>query len=49
MLAQVVTLKELDSYWSLMDLMDAHEALDARDEAEAKAMEEAKRKGVEDQ
>ena len=44
-MAQMVTLKELDSYWSLIDLMEAHEALDARDEAEAKA--DAKIRGME--
>lgn len=32
-LANAATLMELDTYWSVVDMMDAHEALDLQDEA----------------
>jgi hypothetical protein len=34
-LAGMVTLQELDTHWTLCDLMDAHEALDIQSEANA--------------
>lgn len=36
---KVATLKEVNTYYDLVDVLDAHLALDLRDEAEAKAME----------
>ena len=33
-LAKIVTLKEMDTYWKLHDLAEAHEALDLQQEAE---------------
>ncbi len=31
----IVTLQELDTHWTLCDIMDAHEAMDIQEEAEA--------------
>jgi hypothetical protein len=43
-----VSLQELGEYWSLVDMVEAHQALDLRDAVEAaavdKATEQAKRK-----
>ena len=33
-LAQIATLKEIETYWSIDDLADANEALDIKAEAE---------------
>ena len=33
-LAKIVTKKEMDEYWTINDLYDAHEALDIEQEAE---------------
>lgn len=35
--ARIATLHEIDTHWSIDDLADAHEALDIKTEAEAKA------------
>lgn len=35
-----MTLRELERYWTLDDVLDAHAALDALDEAEAKAADQ---------
>ena len=32
---QIVTLEEVERYWTICDLADAHEALDIKNEAEA--------------
>jgi hypothetical protein len=40
---QVTTLKEVETYYDLNDVLDAHEALDLKYEAEARAVEEAQR------
>jgi len=34
-LSKIVTLEELDTYWTLNDVADAHEALDIQSENEA--------------
>ena len=43
MLAKIATLREIEEFWNLCDLMDAHEALDLQlemeQQAHAKAME----------
>ena len=36
---RVATLKEVETYYDLVDVLDAHLALDIRDEAEARAMD----------
>jgi hypothetical protein len=36
----VATLEELESYYDLADVLDAHEALDFKQELEAKSWEE---------
>jgi hypothetical protein len=38
---KIATLHEIESHWSIDDLADAHEALDIRQEAEAKAYRKA--------
>lgn len=43
-LAGVTTLREIQEFWSLKDLMDANEALDVKAEMEDLAMERAKEK-----
>jgi hypothetical protein len=40
---QVATLKEVETYYDLIDVLDAHEALDLKYDAEAQAVEEASR------
>lgn len=40
-LAQIVTLKELDTHWSVVDMLDAHESLDLQEEAERLAIKKA--------
>jgi hypothetical protein len=35
-LERIATLTEIEKYWTLTDLLDAHEALDERYEAEKK-------------
>lgn len=37
------TLQEIEMHWSLIDLMDANDALDIQGELEAEAMEWAKK------
>jgi hypothetical protein len=44
-LSQVVTLQELELHWSVVDMLDAHEALDLQDEAERLAHQKLKGKG----
>jgi hypothetical protein len=34
---RIATLHEIETFWSIDDLADAHEALDIRNEAEVKA------------
>jgi hypothetical protein len=38
-----VSLEELERHWSLTDLLEAHMALDLRDDVESKAVEAAER------
>jgi hypothetical protein len=40
---RVASLHEIEAYWSIDDLADAHEALDIRHEAQARAAEKIKR------
>jgi hypothetical protein len=40
---QVATLREIDTHYDLIDLLDAHEALDLKYEAEEQAVKEAER------
>lgn len=42
-LAGAATLREIDEHWSIDDLADANLALDLQQEADARAMERAKR------
>lgn len=42
-LAQIATLSEIQERWSLDDLLDAHEALDVKAEAEARERERVER------
>lgn len=44
-LAQVVTLQELETHWSVVDMLDAHEAIDLQEEAERLAHMKAAGKG----
>ncbi len=39
MLEQVATLKEIETYYDLVDVLDANEALDIKEEAERRATE----------
>jgi len=41
-LERIATLQEIETHWSLIDLMDANDVLDARDNATDKANNEAK-------
>ena len=43
-LAQIATLQEIETHWSLLDLLDGNEALDLKELAEYKAQERAKRR-----
>jgi len=38
----VSSLEEIESHWSICDLVDAHEAMDIRHEVEAKQAEEVR-------
>ncbi len=42
-LERIATLYEVETHWSIDDLADAHEALDIKQEAQAKAAESIKR------
>ncbi len=46
MLAKIATLEEIDRAWSLVDLMDAHEALDIQQEADEYMQRESESKRV---
>ena len=37
-LSQVTTLQEMETHWSVVDMLDAHEALDLQEDAERLAM-----------
>lgn len=41
MLAKIATLEEIERHWSLVDIADAHEALDIKEEAEAYYVKQA--------
>lgn len=43
-LAKVVTLQEIDGHWNLLDVAEAHEALDIQREAEEYAYQQAEAK-----
>ena len=45
MVERVATLKEVNTYWDLCDLLEAHDALDLRDKAEEQAWEGAGNRG----
>jgi hypothetical protein len=40
---KIATLQEIETHYSLIDLMDANEVLDLQDRAESQAVDEAKR------
>ena len=42
-LSKIATLEEIERSWTLSDLMDAHEALDYKEETELEEIEEMKR------
>jgi hypothetical protein len=42
---RIATLQEIEIFWSLDDVMDANEALDAWQEAEALANQRASKRG----
>ena len=42
-MAGLDSLTNVESKWNLSDLLDSHEALDIKEEAEAFAMEQSKR------
>jgi len=42
-LAQVATLREIEEHWTINDLADANEALDIKQELEAREIERAQR------
>jgi len=44
-LAQVVTLQEMETHWSVVDMLDAHEALDLQEETERLALQKMRGKG----
>lgn len=44
MLAQIATLDEIETRWSIVDLFDAHEALDVKEEYEEHARRKTERK-----
>ena len=41
----MATLREIEEAWSLSDLLDANDALDLKEEAEAKANERSNQSG----
>jgi len=43
-LSGIATLTEIDTQWSMIDVIQANEMLDIRDELEAKQMEKARQK-----
>jgi hypothetical protein len=43
-LANVATLKEIETYYDIVDVWDANEALDLKEEAEQRVYETAQRK-----
>ncbi len=43
MLAKVATLQEIETHYSILDVMTANEVLDIQEEADAQAVDDAKR------
>jgi len=41
--ARLATLQEIETHWSLLDLLDAHDVLDAKEKAEKNQIEKIKR------